>query len=111
METKKCIYLFLSLAFVVSVWTISTPSVVFAQHVDDLILMTEQYPPFNFKKDGKLQGISVDMIVLMLEKIDAKLTRKNIRLLPWARGYSDVLSKKKYMSFFYDKDRRKRKVV
>ncbi|MBF0203381.1 MAG: ABC transporter substrate-binding protein [Desulfamplus sp.] len=58
-----------------------------AQTINDLILMTENYPPFNFLQDEKLQGISVDLIEAMLKKTGSDKTRKDIQLLPWARGY------------------------
>lgn len=62
-----------------------------AQSVDDLILMTESFPPFNFEKDGKLQGISVDLMERMLESLNSRLGRKDIKLLPWARAYRDII--------------------
>ena len=71
----------------------------FAQTVDDLVLMTEQYPPFNFEEDGKLQGISVDLLDQMLKKVGSKLTRDDIQLLPWAKGYKAGLTKKNNVIF------------
>jgi ABC-type amino acid transport substrate-binding protein len=62
-----------------------------AQSVDDLILITEDYPPFNFIKDDYLQGISVDLLDLMLKNLESKLSRDDIKLLPWARGYNMLL--------------------
>ena len=61
--------------------------------MDDLEIMTENYPPFNFEKDGNLQGVSVDTMALMLQRVGSKQTREDIRLLPWARGYELALSK------------------
>ena len=31
-----------------------------AQSLDDLTFITEEFPPFNFERDGKRQGIAVD---------------------------------------------------
>lgn len=70
------------------------PPLVFAQSVDDIVFMTENYPPFNFEKDGRLQGIAADLMVLILKKLDSKQTREDIRLLPWARGYRLTLNQK-----------------
>ena len=50
----------------------------FAQSVDDLEFITEEYAPLNFIKDGKIQGISVDVMVEMLKVTGSKKTRKNI---------------------------------
>lgn len=63
-----------------------------AASVDDIVFMTEQYPPYNFEKDNKLQGIAVDTLALMLQRAESKQTRGDIKLLPWARGYNRVLS-------------------
>ncbi len=58
-----------------------------AQSVNDLMLMTENYPPFNFEHNGQLQGISVDLLEAMLKKLGSNKTRKDMQLMPWARGY------------------------
>lgn len=63
---------------------------VFAQSVNDVIIITENYPPFNFKDGNKLQGISVDLMDKMLKEMGAKQTRNNIQLFPWARGYTSL---------------------
>jgi polar amino acid transport system substrate-binding protein len=52
--------------------------------------MTEQYPPYNFEEDNNIQGITVDTLVLMLQRAGSKQTREDIKLLPWARGYKRV---------------------
>jgi polar amino acid transport system substrate-binding protein len=59
--------------------------------VDSIKLMTEEYPPYNFTKDGELKGIAVDVMVLMLEKMKSNRGRKDIEVVPWARGYKTVL--------------------
>jgi len=74
-------------------------SPVSAQTVDDLILMTENFPPYNFEENGRLQGVFVDVMVLMLERLDSRLTRKEIRLLPWASAYNKALTRKNTVLF------------
>lgn len=63
-----------------------------AASVDDIVFMTEQYPPYNLEDDNTLQGIAVDTLTLMFQRAGAKQTREDIKLLPWARGYKRVLS-------------------
>jgi len=70
-----------------------------AQTLDDLTLITENYPPYNFHKDGELRGIAVDLIVEMLERAGSKLERASIKLWPWARGYRQVLRKQDTVLF------------
>jgi len=74
-------------------------STCFAQHIDEIDFMTENYPPFNFKKNNHLQGIAVDLLFLMLKKIDSTKTRSDIRVLPWARAYDSVLTEEKTALF------------
>ncbi len=66
----------------------------FAEFADTFSIITEIYPPYNFLEKEKLQGISVDLMVLMLGKVNSKQTREDIKLWPWARGYRDVLEKR-----------------
>lgn len=54
--------------------------------------MTEQYPPYNFEKNGKLRGIAVDLMVLMLDILGTEKGRGSITLVPWTRGYRRVQS-------------------
>ncbi|WP_420474125.1 substrate-binding periplasmic protein [Noviherbaspirillum sp. ST9] len=70
-----------------------------AQSVDDLVFITEDYPPFNFERDGRRQGIAVDVLEEMLVQAGAKKTRADIRVWPWARGYETALKEKNTVLF------------
>ena len=63
---------------------------VVAETVDDIAFITEQYTPYNFESDDKLQGIAVDRLSLMLQRVGSSQTRKDLKSLPWARGYKRV---------------------
>ena len=54
----------------------------------DLQLYTEEYPPYNFEKDGKLQGIAIDMMELILQEAGTGQSKSDIQLVPWSRGYN-----------------------
>ncbi|MCK9329889.1 MAG: ABC transporter substrate-binding protein [Candidatus Cloacimonetes bacterium] len=58
--------------------------------LDNFVIMTEQYPPYNFEQDGQLKGISIDLMVEILKRDGSNKSLKDIQLLPWARGYNDV---------------------
>ncbi|OQY08956.1 MAG: hypothetical protein B6I28_03860 [Fusobacteriia bacterium 4572_132] len=60
---------------------------VYSDNIDDVVIMTEEYPPYNFIENGKIVGIGTDLMVEMLKKMDTKLSRKDIKLYPWIRGY------------------------
>lgn len=57
----------------------------------NLIYITEQFPPFSYQEDGKLQGISVDLLEKMLD-MNTTLNRSEIKLLPWDQGYQMALA-------------------
>ncbi|OPY53127.1 MAG: Cache domain protein [Methanosaeta sp. PtaU1.Bin112] len=65
----------------------------------DLIYITEQFPPFNYQEDGKLQGISVDLLEMAWDRMDANLNRSVIQILPWKEGYQEALEKKNVALF------------
>ncbi len=65
----------------------------------DLVYITDEYPPFNFQEDGKLKGISVDLMEKMLSRIDSDLNRSNIELLPWYQGYQATIEDKNSVFF------------
>lgn len=58
-----------------------------AQTLDDLIIVSEEYPPFNFTDAGNRQGIATDTLVEMLKLAGSHLGRDDIASLPWARAY------------------------
>ena len=65
----------------------------------NLTYITEQFPPYNFQEEGKLQGISVDLLEKMWEKMDVNLNRSVIKLLPWTEGYQRTLDEKNTVLF------------
>jgi polar amino acid transport system substrate-binding protein len=50
---------------------------------------TEYYPPANYMENDKLVGISVDSLRLMWA--DLGIGEQDVLLVPWARGYQNVL--------------------
>ncbi|MBF0228391.1 MAG: ABC transporter substrate-binding protein [Desulfamplus sp.] len=83
---------FYSLSLVVICLFISV-STICAETFPQLEIMTEEWTPYNFEKDGVVQGISTDILVLMLEKVGSTQGRKDINLYPWARGYKLLKTK------------------
>lgn len=57
----------------------------------DLVYITEQFPPFSYQEEGKLQGISVDLLDKILGHMNMTLNRNEIKLLPWDQGYQMAL--------------------
>ena len=66
----------------------------------DLTYMTEQYPPYNYQDmNGRLQGISVDLLEKVWEKMNVSLNRSAIKLLPWTDGYERTLKENNTVLF------------
>ena len=74
MKPKLAIYVFLILLFLTNV--------VYAQ---ELTIITENYPPVSFKKEGVITGSSAEVVREILRRLKQP---DNIKMLPWARGYN-----------------------
>jgi polar amino acid transport system substrate-binding protein len=68
-------------------------------NVRDLVIMTEQSPPYNFKEDGKMQGISVDLLDAVFKKMRLGLTRDNIQMTRWVEQYQRTLDERNRILF------------
>ena len=80
------------------VLTLVCPSAL-AAGLDDLILITEEYPPFNFTEDGVRRGIASDILMEILADAGSLRSHKDIASLPWARGYRIALGNKNVLLF------------
>lgn len=65
----------------------------------DLTYITEQYPPYSYQENGRLQGISVDLLEKVWEKMNVSLNRSIIQLLPWTEGYNRTLKENNTVLF------------
>ena len=70
-----------------------------ADSVPQFTIYTEDYKPYNFEKDGKIQGIAVELLTQMLEKVGSSQAVADIKLVPWARGYNAVQKNEKTILF------------
>ncbi len=92
-------YLLIPFFLVASVLTMSCLASDQVISAKDLAYITEQYPPYNYLEDDKLQGISVDMLEKMWDKMGVDLNRSAIKLLPWDEGYDRVLKENNTILF------------
>ena len=56
--------------------------------ISDLNVMTENYPPYNFVKNGELTGPCVDIVMEILKRTGHP---PEIKVLPWGRAYRYIL--------------------
>jgi polar amino acid transport system substrate-binding protein len=79
---KKVFYLLLLI--------ILLPSWLYAQPIPSLLVMTEDLPPFNFEEDGRITGISTDVVRHIFRDVGVEMKQGDIQLYPWARAYHDI---------------------
>ena len=60
-------------------------------HAIDLEIVAEDFPPYEYKENGKVTGFTVELIEVLLTKTGHKGKTK---ILPWARAYQIALTKK-----------------
>jgi len=53
-----------------------------------LMVLTEDWPPFNYKEDNSIVGISTDIVIAALNKAELAYT---LHLYPWKRAYQVTL--------------------
>ncbi|WP_354625748.1 transporter substrate-binding domain-containing protein [Psychromonas sp. MME2] len=73
-------------------WVACVANYSHALNIDDIDFITENYPPYNYLENGQLQGISIDLLLLMLNKLESKKSLVDIHIQPWARGYSTLIT-------------------
>jgi len=79
--------------------TLCSSALVAQDNIDDVKIMTENWPPFNMMKDKKISGLAVEVLDAVLKQMNSKLTKKDIKLLPWSRAYRSLQNKKNHMLF------------
>jgi polar amino acid transport system substrate-binding protein len=63
-----------------------------ATTLDDLTFYTEQMPPYNYIENGTLQGITIDMLEAVSERMGSPVSRERVHLVPWSEGYQAALT-------------------
>lgn len=56
-------------------------------NIPKFTILSEHLKPYNFVENGKPVGISVDILLLLLEKVGSDQNVKDINLYPWARSF------------------------
>ena len=64
------------------------PTWVFAQQ--SFLVMTEELPPFNFREDGKVVGISTAIVRHIFKQTGLSMAHGDVQLYPWTRAYHDI---------------------
>jgi ABC-type amino acid transport substrate-binding protein len=78
---RKIIYLLLLLTLLTSPVCAQQPSI---------LVMTEDLPPFNYSENGKITGISTEIVRYIFKQSGISMKQGGIHLYPWARAYHDI---------------------
>ncbi|MGE4290776.1 MAG: substrate-binding periplasmic protein [Desulfovibrio sp.] len=85
------------LALLLIIFSLFATPLARATEPEDLTYLTEDYYPFNYERDGRLQGLSVDLLRETWKCMG--VAEQPISLLPWARAYDMVQSDPDTMLF------------
>lgn len=69
---------------------------------ENMMIITEEYPPLSFQKDGAGTGASVEIVREILRRLGEPDT---IQFLPWARGYNLLKTKENVILFSTNRTR------
>lgn len=61
--------------------------------IGSLTFYTEQLPPYNYRENGTLKGISIDLLEAVTQKMGTPVSRDQIHVLPWTDAYQTVLTR------------------
>ena len=107
MKLKKQKCCLLSLAFICMFFPVST---IYADIIPQFTIVTEDWEPYNFQKNGVVKGISVDMLVLMLKRAGSTQGRNDINICPWARAYKYIQEEPNTILFTTTRTRKREKM-
>lgn len=62
----------------------------------DIVALTEDWPPFNFSKNGQITGYSSEIVKEISSNLDTKIS---ISLVPWSRAYHTVMNTENHILF------------
>ena len=64
---------------------------IFSFNTQAIELLTENYPPYNHMENGKITGLSVEVVQAVLKEVNSN---DKIRVFPWVRAYNKALKEK-----------------
>ncbi|MEX0298516.1 MAG: substrate-binding periplasmic protein [Kordiimonas sp.] len=74
--------------FCLCIQTVAIASICIAADTEPVTIYTEDFPPYNFKKQqGKVEGVSVDLVTDLMEEAGLDYS---IKLMPWPRAVREA---------------------
>lgn len=65
-------------------------------HAQEIKVLTENYPPFNYEHDGEVKGISSVVVQAIMDELDWK---QEIEVLSWNRAHNLITNRPGYILF------------
>lgn len=65
-------------------------------HGQDISIVTEDFPPYNYMLNGKVTGLSTEVVQAVIKQANLKGV---IKLYPWARSYRMAIYKKNHLIY------------
>ncbi|MBU3954046.1 MAG: transporter substrate-binding domain-containing protein [Proteobacteria bacterium] len=88
--TKKCLFFSLIWFWMAFASLFPIPLGAAEMTANDLVYFTEKFPPHNYLKNGHLQGVSVEILQLIWQKLGVSKNREDIAVVPWARAIKQL---------------------
>lgn len=63
-----------------------------APTVEELVFLTEEYPPFNYHEEDRQAGIAIDLLNETLRRLGNGQTADEVQFLPWDVAYNRTLT-------------------
>ena len=98
---KNCVLLTL-ISFVISISFCSS-----GLHADDLMIYTEEWKPVSFSENGEVKGLGVEVVREILRRLGG---RDTISVVPWARGWRNLLDNPNVVLFTVTRTKEREKL-
>ena len=60
---------------------------------EDMVFLTEEYPPFNYMEDEILSGLSVELLKTAIDRANMTIQNEDISLMAWSDAYRLALTR------------------
>ncbi len=87
-----------------------SPLIASGQSLPNFTLLTEEWKPYNYRENQTVKGIAVDLLVTMLHKTGSRVSKEDIKLLPWPRAYAIALHEPNTVLFSTTRTREREKL-
>lgn len=64
-----------------------------------LTLLSEEYAPISYQKNGRAAGFAVDVLMATLRELKSQQSLNDVQILPWARAYEIATIRKNTLLF------------